>query len=739
MPNSTFIVTEKLPQNGLLPEKKIWKGIVQAFANDCCIAYWRYPLFSSNGEQRKEPDILLLHQTLGVIIIEVKGLTINQIHSIDGHLWSYNHFYEDCGNPYEQAENHLFSFLSMVDRQPEIRRRVTGRALVALPNIDRQQWQEKGFSQLLCCPPIIFKDDIPQSLALIIAKTPPVQAGQVLDDGKWDRLCHVAGNTNVVKAFEPTTITTTKPKIKAESILKAQTTLALFDTEQEIVAKNIPEGPQRIRGIAGSGKTVLLCQKAAQMHLKHSDWDIALVFFTRSLYDTIIGLIDRYLRQFTNSEVSYNPEKSRLKVFHAWGAKDQPGLYSEVCHTVGCRKKTANDFDKSVPIAARLALAINDMKRWLDRTKSTITPLYDAILIDEGQDLVFDAQYKEHGVQPFYWMAYNFCKPIIKAENYSLFEDGETTQDDKQVLRRLIWAYDEAQCLESLAIPTAKEIFGKSFSSLLQGKYEGAITRSVVMSRCFRTPGPILTAAHAIGMGLLREQGMISGVTTKKDWEDLGYDVEGRFISNGNIVLSRPTLNSLNPIPDMSTHPSIEWKLFVSRKEEAECIAHKIFEDIKTQKLAPSRQIMVIVFSREVERFIASYLNELGIDYYIPSEANVNTYHTHWKDKKPNQFWYEGAVTISKIHRAKGNEAEMVYVLGLDEIASNEDSLTHRNQLFVAMTRAKGWLHLSGMDYGYPFYSEFKRVLKAKGRYKFQYKRKPQRDLADVDRLLANE
>ena len=737
MSDSTFIVTEKFPQSGLSSEKRVWKSLTQAFAHDVCLAYWRYPLFSNVGERRKEPDILMLHQRLGIIIIEVKGLTIDQIHSIDGHQWNYNHFYEDCGSPYEQAENHLYNFLSMADRRPEIRRRVTGRALIALPNISKRQWEDKGFDQHPCCPPIIFKDDIDQGLAAIISETTPVQPGQVLDDGKWQRLCCVAGNNSVIKpvASSTTTLATTK----AECLLKAQQIIAQFDSEQEAAAKQIPEGPQRIRGIAGSGKTVLLCQKAALMHLKHPDWDIALVFFTRSLYGTIIDLVDRYIRQFTNSEQSYNPKTSRLKVFHAWGAKDQPGLYGEVCHTVGCRKKTPRDFHNQYTPTTMLGLAINDMRRWLERTNSEISPLYDAILIDEGQDLVLDPEYKEHGVQPFYWMAYNFCKPIIKIETYSLFEPEEKFLDTKQDLRRLIWAYDEAQCLYSLAIPTAKEIFGESFSSLLQGQYEGGIKRSTVMHRCYRTPSPILTAAHAIGMGLLREEGMISGVTTKRDWEYLGYEVEGRFTSNSNILLSRPSTNSPNPIPAISSHPTIELKLYNDRRQEALSIAKKILDDINTQKLTPSKQIMVVVFSKEAEQLMASNLNELGINYYIPSEMAENTRNTPGPNKKPNQFWHDGAVTISGIHRAKGNEAEMVYVMGLDDIAKNEASLTHRNQLFVAMTRAKGWVHLSGLNDKYSFYEELEQVLASEGTYTFQYKKKPQRDLADTDLSPANE
>ena len=71
------------------------------------------------------------------------------------------------------------------------------------------------------------------------------------------------------------------------------------------------------------------------------------------------------------------------------------------------------------------------------------------------------------------------------------------------------------------------------------------------MQRCYRTPGPILTAAHAIGMGLLRDEGMLRGLTTRKDWEGIGYEVQqGSFRSGEEIVLHRPkkTLQTLFPI-----------------------------------------------------------------------------------------------------------------------------------------------------------------------------------------------
>ncbi len=89
----------------------------------------------------------------------------------------------------------------------------------------------------------------------------------------------------------------------------------------------IPPGPQRIRGIAGSGKTILLCQKAALMHLAHPEWDIALIFFTQSLYDLIPQTIDYWLRYLSEGEKTLDNSKPKLMILHAWGSKEKLGFY----------------------------------------------------------------------------------------------------------------------------------------------------------------------------------------------------------------------------------------------------------------------------------------------------------------------------------------------------------------------------------------------------------------------------
>ena len=157
---NNFIVTEKFKQPGEAAEQRVWKQVCKDFSDNRCLAYWRYPMFMNIGEKRKEPDILMIDQHLGVLVIEVKGLRINQVTAIEGHRWSYTDFYEQFGSPYEQAENHLYSFLSYTDRKPNLRRRIAGRAVVALPYISRREWEAKGFTEQLNNPPILFKDDL---------------------------------------------------------------------------------------------------------------------------------------------------------------------------------------------------------------------------------------------------------------------------------------------------------------------------------------------------------------------------------------------------------------------------------------------------------------------------------------------------------------------------------------------------------------------------------------------------
>ncbi len=491
------------------------------------------------------------------------------------------------------------------------------------------------------------------------------------------------------------------------------------------MVQQITPGPQRIRGIAGSGKTVLLCQKAAYMHWKHPEWDIALVWFTRSLYDLMEKEVNLWLQHFSNRKRQYNRQNSKLKVFHAWGARDRTGLYRTICKAHGIKPFPLDD-NIDVP-PEKLGGVVLKLLKKLETME--IKPMFDAILIDEGQDLVVRDELKYQDKQPIYWMAWQALRPV---------DEKNSNQ------RRLIWAYDEAQSLHALNIPTAKELFGEEYTNLVQGFHPGRIPKSIIMKRCYRTPHSILTAAHAIGMGLLRPEGILSGYTRKKSWENIGYQVTGIFNNGQEITLHRPSKNSPNPIPEIWQKPVLQFKTFETREAKLKALAQNLKYNIEHDGLQPSRNILVVVLgsnrdeATELQDRVALVLMNKGIPIYIPilinkripiyipTARNIDDLERDNKNRDP--FWHDQRVTISLIHRAKGNEADMVYVVGFDQIAKNESKIKLRNAIFVALTRARGWAVLSGIG-EYPMYEEMRQVIDSGDRFTFTYRR-PSRNLS---------
>ncbi len=740
-----FIATEPLNQAGEWGEQQVWNVVCQAFAQRECLAYWRYPIFSQWQGLRREPDILIVDVQLGVIIIEVKSIEIDQIIAIAGHIWQLQNFYTTQINPYQQAEQQLFTLFNYFQKEPTLQNQVQGRILIALPQITQQDWQQRGFDQLPSCPPLIFQDLIQSSsqeklefeFIQAIEKTFTLFPGKPLSSQHWKLLKAMIAGTPL---FQPPSrqffLNQTKNQsenIPRSAILaKVREYLVELDLNQEKIGKQIPPGPQRIRGIAGSGKTICLCQKAAMMHLKHPDWKIAVVFFTRSLYDTMTQQLDRWLRHFTGNQRGYQSQDSNLQVLHAWGTQEHPGFYSFLCEIMDFSPGKIDSIYGLKP-NQKLAILCSKLIEF-----STIPQYFDAILIDESQDLLVEDEFKWEGRQPFFWLVYQALKTIPDLEN----------KPYKKPLKRLIWAEDEAQCLTVNKMATARELFGESWGNLVSDQYPNGINKTERMTRCYRTPELILTVAHGISMGLLRSQGILTGINCAADWEALGYQVQSNSrqfqpFKQGEKIKINYSLNPLkHPLSQLWQQPVIQFKVYPSRQAELTALAEQILYNLKVDGLRPSREILVIILGSNyqaisLEIYVAQFLMQQGIDVFIPGAPDCNLLKFSHKEANNHQFWCEGGVTISRIHRAKGNEADMVYLVGLDRVAEQENSLYLRQQLFIGLTRSRGWVQLSGTG-AYPFYDELWQVMKSRGKFTLTYSKMAEKviSLTAVSELL---
>ncbi len=118
---------------------------------------------------------------------------------------------------------------------------------------------------------------------------------------------------------------------KGDIIKKIEKEIANLDRWQKKAALEMVDGPQRIRGLAGSGKTIVLALKAAYLHTQFPDWDIVVTYYTRSLWQQYRDLITKFVFEFSREE----PNWEKLHLFHAWGSQSEKGLYSEISRSIG--------------------------------------------------------------------------------------------------------------------------------------------------------------------------------------------------------------------------------------------------------------------------------------------------------------------------------------------------------------------------------------------------------------------
>jgi len=302
--------------------------VKRAFSGRECIAYWKYPLFSKKGEERIEPDIIVVDRELGVIVLKIREDVIDDIKAVVNDNWIFSDGSKEA--PLLRVEDQLFALKGLYQGNRSLRS-ILERTAVILPNINKDEWQENNFDDYN----LIFADQMGSTTLLNrLSEVETISGCRSLNKEAWeDILMSLTGQVTFKvegeeEKPEPKGITGIidrfRNKSKTRSEVKKTIKKDLFevDMQQEIIGKTIPPGPQRIRGIAGSGKTVLLAQKAAHMHLKHPDWKIALIFFTRSLYDNVIQEVNKWLKRFSNGEVEYNPKRNQnLRYYMPGGQK----------------------------------------------------------------------------------------------------------------------------------------------------------------------------------------------------------------------------------------------------------------------------------------------------------------------------------------------------------------------------------------------------------------------------------
>jgi superfamily I DNA and RNA helicase len=445
-------------------------------------------------------------------------------------------------------------------------------------------------------------------------------------------------------------------KIKA-----LEDSIANLDSQQSAAVVETYEGVQRIRGLAGCGKTIVLALKVAYLHARHRDWFIAVTFNTRSLKKQFENLITTFVLEQANEE----PDWDKIKILNAWGAPggtDRTGIYYEFCRDHGVEYmdfgRAKNRFGSDKAFEGVCDIALQGTKQFV--------PKYDAVLVDEAQDFAPN----------FLLLCYEYLK------------------DPK----RLVYAYDELQNLGNRSVPPVEEIFGKNTDGtarvVIHPPETGKPKQDIILGTCYRNSRPVLSTAHALGFGIYRDEGLAQIFENKNLWFDIGYQANDGEIEDGEFVtLSRTPESSPEFLEKHSlVDDLIQFEVFETLEAQTAWLVAEIRRNLTEDELIPD-DIVVInpdpLKTKDAVGVARQTLMQMGINSNL---AGVTTI--------ADVFTEPGTVTFTGIFRAKGNEAAMVYVINAQDCFGAlrpRDVARVRNRLFTAITRSKAWVRVIGV------------------------------------------
>lgn len=441
---------------------------------------------------------------------------------------------------------------------------------------------------------------------------------------------------------------------KGDIIKKIEIEIANLDQWQKKAALEIVDGPQRIRGLAGSGKTIVLALKAAYLHSQYPEWDIVVTYYTRSLWQQYRDLITKFVFEFSRDE----PNWDKLHLFHAWGSQSEQGLYSEIARSIG--QVPINFANAKLKFGRDGAFSgiCNELNQVVPKD---FEPLYDLLLIDEAQDMPAS----------FFKLAYKCTKNP----------------------KRIVWAYDELQNLNASTMPSIEEMFGidDNRKPLVELKNEpNAPMQDIILPVCYRNPPWVLALAHSLGFGIYREH-LVQHFDALDLWEDIGYKKDKGSLAFGKkVTLSRRPDATPNYFYELlKPEDVIKTISFEDADTQYDFVAKQIKKNIVEDELDPDDILVVfpsVIYAKSQYQRFAQHLAHYSISSMLAGVTNER-----------DIFHIPGSISCSTIYRAKGNEAPMVYIVNADCCYEGIELIKLRNTLFTAITRSRAWVRICGV------------------------------------------
>ena len=582
------------------------------------------------------PDIAILDPKSGVHVVEVKGVPLKSVRAVraGGAIEIAYKSGISAKDPSKQASSKMFDIKDTAERYFGGELNIAFQSWVILPRITRSEWVNKFGEAVSSRNEVLFADDLESS-----------HLGERLRDRgiRWlaafeMQRCPTEQMRSVMAAFGDSEVLRPPPRSglkppkgsKGERLDEALAEYrALTDLQQRVIAKDWNGGPRLVRGVAGSGKTMVLAAQAARLIEQTQQGTIDLfngsrrppavlaVCFNRTLVPFIRDRIELAYRQRTNERLP----KGSLLVMHFNNV-----LY-HLSRRAYCRyRRIADEPDAD----KRAAECLSDLESATGkRAKELASGLYAAVLVDEGQDF-HDNEYR---------LLMRICARTPSG------------------LPRMFVFYDDAQNLYGLKRPRWMDL-----GLELRG-------RAVVMDRCFRNTRQIIEPAFNLLLGTYADDKAVVGTS---GYADLATLEDKNLITraNGHMCVHFSAREG-TPVLFRQCH---------SRDAEKDYVAERCEQLMQDDGLLP-QDILVLTFRRQRALQLANAIADRVGDEKVRCPFE--------KDAKDAVAIEPGRITVSTVASTKGYDAPQVLLASANEFP---DTVEGRVCLYVGCTRAREWL-----------------------------------------------
>lgn len=619
---------------------------------------------SSLGKRSRPEDFVAWIEGIGVFVIEVKSHTISGIRSFENNVPQVIYQGSQAGDielldqPREFAYKLKSELENLFDKEDK-----------ELPPIYFAGWlpnvspEDVAAVSAAVSPDKVWLSDMLERdvFEKRLPKMKNITKGTVTDRSTLETFCKLFGSTSGLKQVQSSR--SYEIGSLGQSIDRKNSQLKRLTKEQESLAfsPNLVRGPKVIRGVAGSGKTIVLANAVAEVFLRAkaeiNNPGILPEMTTNSIPKILVLCYNRALAPYL---------KDLIK-----NCFDSRKPYSEWLFPISSIR-VINIDRYAYELAGKNNFNLKNIGETVNNIleKNNDHDKYKYVFIDEGQDINLQ------------WY------PLIR----------HVTANSEDLGKSIIVFYDDAQNIYGMKRPGKG---GVSPWKDFLGEIPNPRGLSTVMRVGHRNTNQVLSFSFNLLLGSFSENDpQMAEFSSMNEFEDLDIPIDPSIDhpNAGKRCVERIDNRQFKINFAVHDGPPPNVHICINEDDILNSIIREIKEiiDLKGGNVSPSDVLIMAPYLQQVKQ-ISERLNAEGIQTHNPVKFPVEL---GGRDGRDSGGFQDNKVTVSTINSAKGYTAHIchfAYVNSLEkEDMTKEQIQEMRAQIHVACTRSSLYLDLWG-------------------------------------------